>query len=503
MFKGGYLITSEDSHSSNNTNVNYISTHWEKKKIDSLFCLFDPDLDAYSYDKQQATILLLGIVLDPLNAIDCPETILTILLNKYLRSEEEFFNYVDILTGRFIILVASPNKRFIFQDATGNRSLFYHKSSDEIFVASHAQLIAEIKNYEIPQEREDFVKSESYKRNVRHFPGILTPYPNIFVLTPNTLLDLDKLEIKRFFPHERIKQQEISLDLVDEVSNLFRKQVQMLCKKRKLSVSLTAGIDSRLTLAATKEFKNLIFYYTYVTKGNSEHEKDAYYAQKICNYLKIEHHLLSANETAVCEDDWEFLKVFRRNTAYMRADSQGMLANALFKKHPKNCLHLKSNVAEISRAFYRKKVCLPPKYINPLLLSRLYGINPASLFCIDAFKDFIEITNFKKASTFDYDFYDLFYWEHRLGCWQSLQILDFDMSQDTFILYNNRYILNKMLSVSLKERVKNTLYCEIIKRLWPEALRIPCNPWTQASGVKKLTGKMRKLAKGVYLRFKL
>jgi len=493
LFKRGYLITNTCIEDSSNDSVCSIVAKWNKRAIDSLYVYCDPALNAYISDKQNTWILLLGLVLDPLNNIDNPEIIVSILHTKYLRSENEFFDYLDTLTGRFVLLVVSPNKRFVLQDATGNKSLFYSNASSEIILSSHIQLIAEMKSCQIPQERLEFINSKSYKSNVSHFPGALTPYPSIRALTPNTLLDLVRLKVKRFYPRECFKRQRLSADLVEELSYLLSQQVKGLSKKHKLSVSLTGGIDSRLTLATTREFRHSIFYYTFVIPGDSEQQRDAEMAQKLCSTLGLQHHIIQATEEPKSEEDREFLRVFRRNTAFMRADRQGMIAKALYEGYPDDLLHMKSNVSELGKARYRSNEYFLPKHIHPVILSHLYGTNPKSDFCITAFKEFVNLTNLQSAVSLGDDIYDLFHWEHRIGCWQSLQILDFDVSQDTLIPYNNRYILGKMMSISLKERYKKTLYYKIIRHLWPETLKFPCNPWKQ----KSITQEMRRFGIGI------
>ena len=171
LFKRGYLITDTCIENVSNDSVWHIMSKWDKRAINSVYVYRDPALSAYICDKQNTGILLLGLVLDPLNNIDSPERIVNILHTKYLRSEDEFFDYLDTLTGRFVLLVVSPNKKFVLQDATGNKSLFYSNASSEIILSSHIQLIAEMKSCQIPQERLEFINSKSYKSNVSHFPG--------------------------------------------------------------------------------------------------------------------------------------------------------------------------------------------------------------------------------------------------------------------------------------------------------------------------------------------
>jgi hypothetical protein len=93
----------------------------------------------------------------------------------------------------------------------------------------------------------------------------------------------------------------------------------------------------------------------------------------------------------------------------------------------------------------------------------------------------VDLVDLRPDRIFNYDMFELFYWEHRMGSWQSLQIMDLDVAQDTFILYNNRHILRKMLSVPLEDRLWNRIHLEIIRSRWPELLdilfRTDLKPW--------------------------
>ena len=92
-----------------------------------------------------------------------------------------------------------------------------------------------------------------------------------FHLMPNSLLKLkiakhpanerilltEKLSTKHQpLPRAGLKKQKISIDLIEELSNFLTIKIQILCKRRKLAMSLTSGIDSRLTLVAIKGFKD-------------------------------------------------------------------------------------------------------------------------------------------------------------------------------------------------------------------------------------------------------
>ena len=67
--------------------------------------------------------MLLGIAVNPLFGQSCCDEIVRCLLEKYLQSEEAFYDYVNSLTGRFIILIASKKEKMICQDAVGSNKL--------------------------------------------------------------------------------------------------------------------------------------------------------------------------------------------------------------------------------------------------------------------------------------------------------------------------------------------------------------------------------------------
>ena len=93
----------------------------------------------------------------------------------------------------------------------------------------------------------------------------------------------------------------------------------------------------------------------------------------------------------------------------------------------------------------------------------------------------MDLVDLRPDRIFNYDMFELFYWEHTMGTWQSLQIMDLDVAQDTFILFNNRHILKKMLSVPLEDRLWNRIHLEIIRSRCPELLDFPflgdLKPW--------------------------
>jgi len=392
------------------------------------------------------------------------------------------------------MVVKTPDKIFAFQDATGNRSLFYFKNgSNELLLSSHSELIADIKQEEFTNEAKLFLKSEGFiNNNNRYFPGLFTPYKNIFRLTPNTLITLDNLNIKRFFPRRGIKNSKIDDSTVEELASLLTNQIKLLNQKYDLAVSLTAGIDSRLTLAACKEMKDDILFYTYIYGKVSN--KDAKIAETLCNKLNLNYSKLQFNG----DQDEEFEAEFMKNTSFISTKYRAQIAEILYNEYPQNRLHLKSNLPDIGKAHYRNRFAFLPSRSDANILSRLYNAKYNSTYVQKAYRDFIETTHFYSENLFNYDLYDLFYWENYIGNWQSLCLYEWDVAQDTCIIYNNRIFLKKMICLPLKDRFNKKLYYDLIKYMWSESNEIEINPHIQQKKYQFLL----RIRKGLSLRLK-
>jgi hypothetical protein len=77
-----------------------------------------------------------------------------------------------------------------------------------------------------------------------------------------------------------------------------------------------------------------------------------------------------------------------------------------------------------------------------------------------------------------YDELDLFYMEHRMGNWQAQSQLEWAIVHEVLTPFNNRELIDLMLSVPVKYRIKPNfiLFTNVIDILWPELLNYPINP---------------------------
>ncbi|MEH7274740.1 hypothetical protein [Neobacillus vireti] len=485
LYRRGYFITDNES-----IITNFSMKNWNREKFLNYHIIHDPLLEINRATFHDVNVIIVGSVVDTGDNLINSQKIPLKMATKFKYSKDSFFEYLDTLSGRFILILADQKNSYILHDATGNRSVFYDITSKNIFISSHVEIIADLNDYKVGDEESKFMEDSDFRNNKdRYFPGIATPYKKIKMLTPNTLIDVKNKSIERYFPRESLSSEPSTRNLVEDLSNFFSNQIELLRSQYELSLSLTAGLDSRLSLATSKNQMEDIYYYTLIYGSDSE--KDAQVASQLGKQLGINHHVIPTKSDA----NKDFLKCFLKNTSNMSSEFRGGIAETLCEKYPENRLHIKSNGSEICRAFYKQIYGLLPSKISPDVYSKLYGISVKSEFVQSSFKEFIDISKLNVNNIFNYDHYDLFYWEHRIGNWQSLCLMEWDIAQDTFIPFGNRNVIKKMLSIPLKDRINDDLYYDIIKNVWQECLQIPVNPFKKKQSF--ITAK--RLARGAKL----
>ncbi|QCC60455.1 asparagine synthase-related protein [Natrinema thermotolerans] len=459
LYSRGYLLTEEQYD-----NSGAVPASWKSTSVGRYAIRYSSNLEISTSSVDDTEIVCIGRILDCRAKTFDIDKVTMSLGERYEESRAKFFDRLDYLAGRFLLLVHSTDSTFIVTDATANRSAFYN--IDVPAVASHPTLLADVTGMSEDPDAVAFRDSNVYQSHRdSYFPGIKTPYQSIRSLTPNTLLEIPEMTIERFYPRSQRTERSVA-DVAGEVAELLKSQVQLLSDSKPLAVSLTAGLDSRLTLAATRNVADDVLYYTLVF--DDESRKEAAIARELCTALDLNHRTVNVPNNV----GDKFYTFFSENVAGMSSPFRARMGKALLEQYPSNRLHLKSNVAEVGRTFYRDSYAFLPE-ADAAMQSRLYGIAHDSKFVRGAFQEFIEKTAFDPSGNAGFDPYDLYYWEHRIGIWQGLSLLEWDIAQDTHILFNCRRLLELTLSVPYEDRRHNRLFHNLIEKLWPETMTLP------------------------------
>lgn len=456
-YKRGYIFSDQPVASPN--------PDWKVIRLNRYWFGYDPVTPFISTQLEDSWGCLLGLIYDLFDSARSNLIILNHLLSKWNNSEENFLNYLDTLSGRFLLILGKLDKVKVFQDASGMRSVFYSTKYPRF--SSHLYLLVEHLPDAIIDKRFEGLldKYTSY-----HLPGLYTPYQHILSLTPNTYLSLPEQKVKRFFPRQPIRAMN-ETSLVKDIEALLTSQIDTLIKQHQIIVSLSSGIDSRASLALLRKYKNEILFFTYFKENNNGLDEmnsrqlaiDCEIALDIAKNLDLCLIPLALDYKEMQSTNYEeFRKVLETNTFLHH---NHYLSWQYLNKLPSNRLHIRSNVNEIFKGFYRKSRSLPQTISAENMVACYSPKAIGDPFIQICFQNFIETVDFRDF--YNYDPYDLFYWEYRLGIWHSSVLLESDVAFDTFCLFNNRWILSKILSLPPSLLKENYILHQLIDRNWP------------------------------------
>jgi hypothetical protein len=122
--------------------------------------------------------------------------------------------------------------------------------------------------------------------------------------------------------------------------------------------------------------------------------------------------------------------------------------------------------------FYRSRT---ENLISPVALAKTYTNTEfgKSDLVAQAMAAFIKQSDFKNENFFNYNFYDMFYWEHRNSKWQNILCQEAEMATDVFIPFNNRKLIQLFLAVPESDRIAAKLHIEATNELCPKFSAVP------------------------------
>jgi hypothetical protein len=231
-------------------------------------------------------------------------------------------------------------------------------------------------------------------------------------------------------------------------------------------------------LAGSKKIAQNVEYFTHISKSEDKESADLKIAKLLCQQNNLKHQVIRYDSSCAIkvQDSLEDRHKFWHSIDYEM--SKVMCVNDIL---------IKGSCVEVARNSFG---LIGNKEITAMLLCHLFAI-PVSNWSI------IHIGNWIRESkpfcdSFGYRILDLFYWEHRIGCWQAICQNESDYYFDTFSPFNNRELLETMLAVPVKERIppKFNFYCGVLNKLNPKVLEVTINPQ-----YNKLSTKMKRVIK--------
>ncbi len=469
LFCRGFLITDNKDI---NTDAYPFFGRWTKEELGGEYSLYTHP-DTTSYVKKVDDDLSIGLVghaYDPVNGVAAEAEIIDALA---AGDEKAFFDRVNDLTGVFCIFVADKDKLSFLCDTVGLLSVFYSYYGSHSYVSAHVNLIGDILGLTEDPCVIKLKSRKTFKYFGNQLPGNITPFAEVKRLNPNHIARTAKgrIEQTRFYwPHSLGLSVE---EACDRLIPLMQKTMEQIADKwQSPAISLTGGCDSKTTLASASHIYDRYKYYSYDSQANEL--PDAKAAAEICKALGLEHTLYKIPyEDSAFEDIEGVRAVMLWNCGNVRYNNPNDVRKRIYLDGINDYdVEVKSWSSEVGRARYTKRYNGRRdfgKKPTPRACTTFYKFllihRCAVRYCDKQFKEYID-KYFESDKDSPIPWQDQFYWEWH---WPSRDgvclTCEHMFSDDITVPYNNRRVLELLLSVPDEDRIKDSVYTLMRERL--------------------------------------
>ena len=472
IFKRGFLITNDDDIDKNQYPF---YDNWDVTRVGDFLFYVHRLQKLYTFENSHKTFFLIGHAYNPFT-MEIDETeILKKIASSFDISKNNYFNSINELTGLFVIGYIENQNIEIIVDCAGMQGAYYGLIDNKIYISSHMQMIGDLCDLETDFYVEELVNYKFYKLYGPFLPGDLSTYKEIKRLVPNIVVNFNGHEFvtDRFFPNKELeicKSADEYEETIKDIGDILHKNMELISKKwDKPAISMTGGMDSKVTLACTNGLYDRFKYFSYISMVGESIDADA--AHKIANHLGLNHKIYNIpNENSKFKNLDIITKIINHSFGNIgNLNQNDMKKRVYFRDTEDFDVEVKSWVSEIGRANYYKKFGKKrmPKKLTPRNLTTMYKffVNNRSLVkkTDNVFEEYRK--KYKFGENFNnYDESDMFLWEIRYGAWGGLVLTgEHRYSYDITVPYNNRKLIDLLLSLPLEKRISDKCHEDIIK----------------------------------------
>lgn len=436
--------------------------------------LISPKLKYYIHKEETYTTVLLGHAYNPFDGQEKEEKILE-TISQRIKEQQDFFEYFNQLTGCFTLLFIDKENLYIFGDATGMQTTYYGIVDGKRYVSSHMNLLGDILCLQKSPYIEKLTNYKYYPLLGNALPGDLSAFEEVKRVIPNHYVKLTKTEAETcrfFYPTVFSLSKE---EIVEKVSDILKNSLQLIAKKwTKPAISLTGGCDSKTTLACAKDSYKEFDYFSYIS--SEEEQIDAEGAGRICERLGLKHSIyrIPTNDDALENIETHRDILFWNMGAMRRNNKNDVRKRAYFSQINEFDVEVKSWCSEVGRAYYSKRFNGRKKFgkMTPRKCTTMYKFflhNRKLVRETDKVFKYYIAKYFQRVEKNAIPWQEQFFWEFRMSSWNGNVITgEHRYSFDITIPYNNRLLLQLLVSAPLEDRIEDAIYTAIRERMNPE-----------------------------------
>jgi hypothetical protein len=231
-----------------------------------------------------------------------------------------------------------------------------------------------------------------------------------------------------------------------------------------LEVLITSGWDSRVVLAASKQLKSNISFFTFDLGEGKTVECDISTPARLLPKLGKTHRVTHVPPRM----NPDFAKLYLQNVS-MAHECWGPVAEAMLEDLRSSDVRVTGSGSETVRQQYR-----PPTSGGIDAKKLAFFARTKEPYAVEAFEHWMAGV----PKELGFDILDLFYWEQKCGQWLAVGQMEWDLVGECFEPFDCRALLATLLSTDVAYRVEPhyELYQALLKELWPETLAEPVNP---------------------------
>lgn len=364
-----------------------------------------------------------------------------------------FEQILQTLAGRWLAIDLVEEQ--VFADAMSSQSAIFN-AEHQIVCSSTAMLpdhLQELNN--------KFIKTLNIAKSEHFYPFSLLPQLGARRLLPSHKYSFQTSKVCRYWWPDLNQWVDLT-NAASLISKQVKSVISICLDHYPVRQGLSAGLDTRLMLACSKEQRKQIKFWT-----RAEKKKDSLIDQDVAIALSarfnLNHELIHANNKDLKDaDEWLY------RTGYCIGG--GALKNRhLIDSIEQVYVALTGIGGETCRAFYWPSTSLPKRLSAPLLL-RLAGLPELDEF-IDAGHQYLSEIQHLPV----YVQLGLFYLENRVAAYASPH--KYGNENGIIFVYplNQHETVNQMLICPQRLQITAALHRKVIQQCWPELLDLPHN----------------------------
>jgi hypothetical protein len=415
------------------------------------------------------TLTLLGYLFDPENYQASNLEILQRLLSKTTRFDS-LVSSLKPYAGRYALFYQDHECLNLIQDALALREVYYCERENLVVCASQPNLLQYFSSPSIKPSCDpqllDFVENHLPRvRNGRLWVGDGTPFEGIKHLLPNHFLDLARLKSHRYWPNTPLDRVELD-DAVHKCTAFLQGAMKAAAHRSPLMLAVTAGLDSRTLLAASKDIVTSVYLFINKHGEMNDGSTDIAIPREMLRRVGLPFNVHEVRGD-VPED---FRRIFFDNAFYAREQLLPVIYEIYYSQHSTKVNVL--GVGEVGRTkFFDEPRNLSPYYLAYMLHYRMCS------YAVRECKSWLERSR-PVARQYGLNLMTLFWWEMLIGNWGSVGNSESDIAIEEFDPYDSHFLYEVFLSVDAKYRTlrDNVLFIQLIRHMWPQLLDVPVNP---------------------------